>query len=152
MSQSVADKESETQPAGSSFLTNNPAVALWRSMVGKKIVMAITGLILVGFVVAHVAGNLHMFEGEKHINAYAGFLREVGDPVFGHGQLLWVARLVLLASAVLHIVAAVQLTQMNYAARPKNYARHKTLKTTLAAMTMRYSGVLLALFIVFHLL
>jgi len=151
MSQTVADKSAEPAPSHA-FLRNNPATVLWRSMVGKKIVMALTGLIMVGFIIGHVAGNLHVFQGSDSMKEYAVFLREVGHPIFGPSQLLWGARIVLLLSVILHIVAAVQLTMMNMAARPQNYEKRKSLKTGIAALTMQYSGVLVALFIVFHIL
>jgi succinate dehydrogenase / fumarate reductase cytochrome b subunit len=126
--------------------------ALWNSMIGKKIVMAVTGGVLILFLFAHVAGNLKIFVGAEQMNAYARFLREVGQPEFEYGQVLWIVRFVLLACALLHITAAYQLTMMNRRARPVNYASKKEVETTLAARTMRIGGVLLLVFIVFHLL
>lgn len=126
-------------------------LALWDNVIGKKIVMAATGVVLVLFLVAHVAGNLKIFVGPDQMNAYARFLREVGGPEFERGQVLWIARIVLLACAVLHIVAAYQLTMMNRRARPVNYSAKKNVETTLAARLMRWSGVILLIFIVFHL-
>ncbi len=141
-------------PAGKSrgVWPGNPVVALWRTTIGKKAVMAVTGVILVGFVIAHMAGNLKIFLGEKAFNEYALFLRTVGEPLVPYSVLLWIARVVLLASALLHIWAAVELTRINWAARPRSYAVKRSLATTAAALTMRYSGVLLAVFIVYHLL
>ncbi len=130
----------------------NPASALWRTTVGKKIVMAVTGVILVGFVIAHMLGNLKIFLGADDFNAYASFLRTVGEPLFPYSVLLWTARTILLVSVVLHIVAAVELTRINWAARPKDYAKKRDIATTYAARTMRWSGVILALFIIYHLL
>ena len=86
-------------------------------MVGKKVVMAVTGVILVGFVIAHMLGNIKIFIGEEDFNAYAEFLRTMGEPLLPYSALLWTARVILLVSAVLHIVAAVELTLMNRAAR-----------------------------------
>jgi succinate dehydrogenase / fumarate reductase, cytochrome b subunit len=120
-------------------------LAFWRSTIGKKIVMAITGLIMVGFVIAHVAGNLLVFAGPARINAYGAFLKSTGE-------LLWVARLVLLTSVVLHIMAAVQLTAIERAARPVGYARHQYQAASLASRTIRWGGVILGVFIVYHLL
>jgi succinate dehydrogenase / fumarate reductase, cytochrome b subunit len=125
--------------------SSNPAVVLWGTMVGKKIVMAVTGVVLVGFVIAHMLGNLKIFLGAQAIDPYAVFLRTVGE-------LLWVARVVLLACVALHITAAVQLTRMNWAARPQGYDTKRSSATTYAARTMRWSGVILVLFIVYHLL
>jgi succinate dehydrogenase / fumarate reductase, cytochrome b subunit len=132
--------------------SSNPAVVLWGTVVGKKVVMAVTGLVLVGFVIAHMLGNLKNFLGAEAIDAYAVFLRTVGEPALPSGLLLWVVRIVLLACVALHITAAVQLTVMNQAARPQGYETKKSIATTYAARTMRWSGVILALFIVYHLL
>jgi succinate dehydrogenase / fumarate reductase cytochrome b subunit len=132
--------------------SSNPAVVLWGTMVGKKVVMAITGLVLVGFVIAHVLGNLKIFLGAEAIDAYAVFLRTMGEPLFPYSLLLWGARIVLLVCVALHITAAVQLTRMNWAARPHGYDIKRSIATTYAARTMRWSGVILVLFIVYHLL
>jgi succinate dehydrogenase / fumarate reductase, cytochrome b subunit len=120
-------------------------VALWRSTIGKKIVMAATGLIMVGFVIGHVLGNLLAFAGADRINAYSAFLH-------GTGEILWVVRVVLFVSVILHIVAATQLTLIERAGRPVAYAKRDYQVATLASRTMRWGGVLLAVFIVFHLL
>jgi succinate dehydrogenase / fumarate reductase cytochrome b subunit len=132
--------------------SSNPAVVLWGTMVGKKVVMAVTGLVLVGFVISHMLGNLKIFLGAETIDAYAGFLRTMGEPLAPYGLLLWVVRILLLTCVLLHITAAVQLTRMNWAARPQAYDTKKSIATTYAARTMRWSGVILALFIVYHLL
>jgi succinate dehydrogenase / fumarate reductase cytochrome b subunit len=121
-------------------------------MVGKKVVMAVTGIVLVGFVIAHMLGNLKIFLGAEAINSYALFLRTMGEPLFPYSLLLWAARIVLLTCVALHITAAVQLTRMNWAARPQGYDTKRSIATTYAARTMRWSGVILALFIVYHLL
>src|SRR6266481_571466 len=132
--------------------SSNPIVVLWGTMVGKKVVMAVTGGVLVGFVIAHMLGNLKIFLGAQAIDTYAVFLRTMGEPMSPYGGLLWVARIVLLACVALHITAAVQLTRMNWAARPQGYDTKQSIATTYAARTMRWSGVILALFIVYHLL
>jgi succinate dehydrogenase / fumarate reductase cytochrome b subunit len=126
--------------------------ALWSTSIGKKAVMAVSGLVLVGFVVVHMLGNLKVFQGQAKFDLYAHWLREVGAPVFGPGQLLWLARLVLLAAAVLHVVAAVELTRISRAARPIAYARRRPIASTYASRTMRWGGALLALFVIYHLL
>ncbi len=128
------------------------AVTLWSTSIGKKAVMAITGVILVAFVIAHMLGNLKIFQGEEKFNAYAVWLREVGSPVFGHEQLLWLARVVLLTATVLHIVTAAQLTQRSYAARPVSYARKEAIQSTYASRTMRWGGVIITLFVLYHIL
>jgi len=127
-------------------------VALWRSLIGQKILMAITGLVLFLFVIGHLFGNLKVFEGAERFNAYAQGLRTAGAPLFARGELLWVVRLVLLGSVGVHAWAAAALTGVSWRARPVAYRRLDPVATTYAARTMRVGGVLLALFIVFHLL
>src|SRR5262245_62392611 len=85
----------------------NPVATLWATMVGKKVVMAATGIVLVGFVIAHMLGNLKIFLGAAAIDRYAVFLRTVGEPVVPYGAMLWVVRIVLLTCVALHITAAV---------------------------------------------
>jgi succinate dehydrogenase / fumarate reductase cytochrome b subunit len=136
---------------------------LWDTTVGKKAVMAVTGLVLVGFVVSHMLGNLKVFlpphapelpfeAPVMPLDAYGAFLRTAGAPLLPHGVGLWIARLVLLAAVVLHITAATQLTLRNRAARPVPYEVATPLASTYAARTMRYGGVVLLLFVVYHLL
>lgn len=122
-----------------------------KSSIGKKIVMAVTGFLLVGFVIGHMAGNLKIYTGREHFNAYALALREVGADFFGYSGALWVARVVLLVAVVLHIASAYQLARRSNAARPVRYAVPKA-PDRYAARTMRWGGVILLLFIVYHLL
>lgn len=117
----------------------------WRSTVGKKVVMAATGLIMFAFVIAHVAGNLLVFAGPARINGYSAFLH-------GTGEVLWGVRVVLLISVVLHIISAYQLTRIEMRARPVDYGMLEPQVSTAAARTIRWGGVLLLVFIVFHLL
>ena len=121
------------------------------SSIGLKIVMALTGIVLVGFVVGHMAGNLQLYmhaHNRVHpLDEYAVFLRTML-----HGGGIWIARAVLGLSAILHIWAAVRLTRMNQAARPVGYAVQAPQASTLASRTMRVSGVILAIFILFHVL
>src|SRR5258705_1430303 len=132
-------------------VAGNRVMALWRTVIGKKIVMAVAGAVLIGFVIAHMVGNLKMFSGPDQINAYSKFLRDVGQPELANGQLLWMVRIVLLVCVGLHITAAVQLTLMSRAARPVGYTVKKNVETTFAARVMRWGGVLLAAFVIFHL-
>jgi succinate dehydrogenase / fumarate reductase cytochrome b subunit len=125
---------------------------LWDTSIGKKAVMAVTGVVLTAFVVVHMLGNLKIFQGEAKFDQYAVWLREVGGPLFGHGQLLWLARLVLLVATVLHVVAAVELTRMSRAARPVGYARREPIASTYASRTMRWGGAIITLFVIYHLL
>jgi succinate dehydrogenase / fumarate reductase, cytochrome b subunit len=117
------------------------------STIGKKIVMASTGIVLFGFVLAHMVGNLQLYLGSEALDQYAVFLRE-----FLHGGGLWIARAVLLACAVLHVWAAASLTLADRAARPVGYREWEPRESTWASRTMRWSGVVLLVFIVYHLL
>jgi succinate dehydrogenase cytochrome b subunit len=135
-----------------SVVAGSPVVALWRTMIGKKVVMAITGAVLVGFVIVHMVGNLKIFSGPEEINACSRFLREVGSPGLSYKQLPWLVRIVLLVCVALHITAAIQLTRMSWAARPDRYTLKRDIETTFAARMMRWGGVLLAILIVFHIL
>ena len=119
--------------------------AFYRSTIGKKVVMAVTGLILVGYVIGHVLGNLLVYQGREEINAYAAFLKD-------QGALLWAVRGILLVSVVLHIVAATQLTRLKQAARPVGYAKQEPQVSTVASRSIRWGGVALLLFIVYHIL
>ncbi len=126
---------------------------LYRSSVGKKVLMAVTGVIFVLFVVGHMYGNLKAFYGPDTFNHYAEFLREMGSPLFMHGQLLWLIRIALLAAVLIHVVPAVELWIAGRRARPVSYARGLEIEeTTIGARTMRWGGVLLFIFVVFHLL
>jgi succinate dehydrogenase / fumarate reductase cytochrome b subunit len=107
--------------------------------------MGVTGLIGIGFVILHMAGNLLAFRGQEAINAYAHFLASTGE-------LLWLLRIVLIVAVILHVVAAYQLTMQNRAARPVGYVNREPQVTTWAARTMRWSGVLLLVFIVLHIM
>jgi succinate dehydrogenase / fumarate reductase cytochrome b subunit len=121
-------------------------LSFYRSTIGKKVVMAITGLILVGFLISHVVANLLVFQpGGTKLNAYSAFLRSTGEA-------LWVARAVLLISVILHIIAAVQLTLLDRAARPIGYVKQKTQAATIASRTIRLGGALIFVFIIYHLL
>ncbi|MEL7060191.1 MAG: succinate dehydrogenase cytochrome b subunit [Acidobacteriota bacterium] len=127
--------------------------SLFRSTLMIKAVMAVTGLMLFGFVLGHMLGNLKLFAGPDDLNTYAEFLREVGYPALPHEGLLWIARLGLLAAVGLHIWSAWRLTVINRSARPTGYAVTPTWqKSTYASRTMRWSGVIVSFFIVYHLL
>jgi succinate dehydrogenase / fumarate reductase cytochrome b subunit len=117
-----------------------------RSSIGRKIVMAVTGFILWGFVIGHMVGNLQIYLGREVLNAYAVFLRQ-----FGHGGGLWVARGTLIVAALLHIWAAASLTRSNMVARPMGYRERENRESTPFSRTMRVSGVLLLAFLIYHL-
>lgn len=127
------------------------AVALHRSTVGKKALMAVTGLIWIGYVVLHMYGNTKAFLGPTYFNEYAEGLRSLGAPIFGHLHLLTIARIVLIASLAIHIWAAWSLYNVARTARPTSYASRRIVQANYASITMRYGGVVLVLFILFHL-
>ena len=120
-------------------------VHFYKTTVGKKAVMAATGVILFGFVIGHMAGNLQFFLGRETMNTYAEKLHALGP-------LLWAVRLALLAAVGLHIYAAVQLALLQRAARPVKYAKFDPQGSTYASRTMYWSGPIVGFFIVYHLL
>ncbi len=120
--------------------------SFYQSTIGKKIIMGVTGLIGIGFLILHMAGNLQAFMGQAKINDYGAML---------HGplnELTWVLRIVLIVAVILHVLMAYQLTQRSAAARPIGYQKKVPQVSTLASRTMKWGGVLLLIFIVFHIL
>jgi succinate dehydrogenase / fumarate reductase, cytochrome b subunit len=116
-----------------------------RSNIGLKVLMAVTGVVMVGYLVGHVTGNMLIFKGPEAINAYSAFLHNSTG-------LLWGTRIVLLISVVIHIWATIRFLKLRSDARPVAYAMKKPHGTTFAARTMFWSGPLIALFIVYHIL
>jgi succinate dehydrogenase / fumarate reductase cytochrome b subunit len=123
--------------------------AYWRSAVGKKMVMAVTGLILFAYVFVHMLGNLQLYAGDggKAINEYAAFLHSTRA-----APLLWAARIVLILCVVLHVWAAIVLTIQAWGARPVRYAKRVYREVGYAARTMVWSGPIIGAFIVYHIL
>ena len=121
------------------------AMTFYGTTIGKKVVMATTGFIVVGWVILHMLGHLGAFAGRDKYNEYAGFL--ANNP-----PLLWGQRLVLLGALVLHIHAALSLWSLSSEARPRAYYQRKNLATNAAALTMRYGGIALLTFILYHVL
>ena len=124
---------------------------LWDSTVGKKTVMAVSGLIMLLYLVVHMLGNLKIFFGPDDFNGYAHWLRTLGEPVLHYEWALWIIRVVLVAAVVAHGVSAYQLSRRDLPARPVGYV-HSRPRASYATRTMRWGGVILALFIVWHLL
>ncbi|MBI1791754.1 MAG: succinate dehydrogenase cytochrome b subunit [Acidobacteria bacterium] len=125
----------------------SPAAAaqFYAAPIGKKVIVAVTGFILFGFVLGHLLGNLQVYAGPDKINAYAEFLHH-------NLGLLWGARLVLLASVALHITASLQLNALNNRARPVGYQRREAVESSYASRTMIWSGPIIGAFVVYHLL
>ncbi|MFE9425023.1 succinate dehydrogenase cytochrome b subunit [Kitasatospora sp. NPDC006697] len=127
------------------------AALLWGSTIGKKAAMAVSGGVLIGYLVLHLIGNLNVFAGPAAMDGYAAWLRTLGEPLLRREWLLWIARAVLLAAAVVHGTAAYQLSRRDLRARPVGY-RHTRARSSYATRTMRWGGVILGLFIVWHIL
>jgi len=126
---------------------------LYGSAVGKKYVMAITGIVLMAYVVAHTLGNLKLYFGAESLNRYGEWLRVVGEPALPHGALLWAMRVLLVVSFALHLHAAYALTMINRRARPERYrSRRDWVASDFASRTMRWTGIIVLLFLLFHLL
>lgn len=120
------------------------ALSFSDTTIGRKVLMAVSGLVLFGFVIGHMLGNLQVFLGPKVYNDYGVALRD--SPL-----LLWGVRILLLAAVLVHVAMAAQLSLLSRAARPTSYKKRKDRITTFAARTMLYTGVLVALFILYHL-
>jgi len=130
---------------------------LYRTTVGKKVVMALTGAVLFGFVLGHMLGNLKMLaprseDGAYAMDVYAAFLRDFGYPLLPHEGFLWLARVVLLAAVAAHAVAALQLSKTSRRARPRGYAKDNAPTLSYASSTMRWGGVIILLFVIYHIL
>ncbi len=123
----------------------NPFTFFWKSSIGKKWLVALTGAVLVGYVLGHLAGNLQVFVGPAQINAYAKFLHSMP-------KVLWVVRLFLIICFVLHIVMTIKLALENRAAKPEQYVYRKHVQATLASRTMVISGLIVFCFVIYHLL
>jgi len=128
------------------------------STVGKKVAMALSGLVLVGFVLGHMAGNLKIFAGADaatgvyKIDHYGEFLREMGSNMLGHSGVLWIVRIVLLACVVIHALSGIQLARLNRRAKPAGYKVTSYRSANAASRTMLYGGLFLIVFITYHVL
>ena len=126
--------------------------SFYRSAIGKKAVMAVTGLFLFGWVFAHMLGNAKMYMGSEHYNEYAYWLTVMGGPAVPDNYALWIVRALLIVAVWLHIQSATQLTIMNRRARPLDYNDRDYVVAGYASRTMRWGGVIILLFIIYHLL
>jgi succinate dehydrogenase / fumarate reductase cytochrome b subunit len=127
--------------------------SLYATAVGKKYAMAISGLVLMGYVLLHMVGNLKISFGAESMNKYSEWLREVGEPALPREWLLWGIRIVLLVAVFVHIHAAYALTMMNRRARPEKYvSKRDYVAADFASRTMRWTGIIVVFFVIFHLL
>ena len=124
----------------------------YRSAIGKKAVMAVTGLILFGWIFLHMVGNLKVYFGPEHFNEYARFLKTMFGPAVPETGMLWLSRIVLLVAVIFHIHSAYALTMMNREARPIAYTDRGFVKATYASRTMRWGGVIILIFLIYHIL
>ena len=132
-----------------------PIVRFYRSAVGKKWVMAVTGIILMGFVLAHMIGNLKLYLSKEEINLYGEALRNMPGPLLPRTVLLWSIRIVLILAFVFHIHAAIGLSLINRKARPagdRYQSKRDYVATDYASRTMRWTGFIILAFLVFHLM
>ncbi|MGI8728220.1 MAG: succinate dehydrogenase cytochrome b subunit [Solirubrobacterales bacterium] len=131
---------------------------LWSSTVGKKLIVGVTGVILAGYVILHMLGNLKTFQGNGSpevaapLDKYAEFLRTVGEPVIPEDGVLWAVRVLLIAAFIVHIWGTVQLIKRNRAARPEGSGKPRVVQRSLSSRTLGWTGLLLATFVVFHVL
>ncbi len=114
--------------------------------------MAVSGLIFIGYVLAHMYGNLKVFAGQESFDTYAHHLREFGEPMLPHEGFLWVMRLILIVALVVHAVAAYRLWARAAGARSQKYVMKKAAVATISSRTMRWGGTAILLFVLFHLL
>ncbi len=133
-------------------VTDLSIVALPRTTIGKKVIMALSGAIWIGYLIMHMYGNLKIFGGQEHFNAYAAGLRTLGAPVFGYAHLLWVARIVLIVSFLPHIWAGIVLYLRKRKSRGAGYSQHKKLRGNSATLTMVFGGIAIGLFVIYHLM
>jgi succinate dehydrogenase / fumarate reductase cytochrome b subunit len=126
--------------------------SLYRSSVGKKLLMAVSGVVLFAFIVLHMLGNLKIFAGAESLDGYAEWIRAIGYPALPHSGVLWAQRVLLLLAVGVHVVAAFQTWAMSRNARPLGYRRNDDLSFSYASRTMRWGGVIILLFVVYHLL
>jgi succinate dehydrogenase / fumarate reductase, cytochrome b subunit len=129
-----------------------PLANFYATAVGKKWVMAVTGLGLMGFVFAHTAGNLKMYQGRSDFDAYAESLRYLLYPIMPAYGVLWLFRIGLIVMFFMHIFSAYQLTRMNQRARPVKYQSPRDyIAVSFASRTMRWTGIIIGLYVLFHL-
>lgn len=127
-------------------------LAVYRTSIGKKFLMAITGIIGYLFVIAHMVGNWKIFLGADALNHYSEFLRVVGEPVLPARTLLWILRIVLLASVIIHVAMAIQLSRQAQVSRPVGYRKKQNVQANFASLTLRWGGAAIFFFLIYHLL
>ena len=153
MAQAVRSRAGSGQPIRSAPPSKAPFfVGFYRSAIGKKYVMAITGIVFMLYVFMHMFGNLKMYMGPGQFDHYAEYLRQILYPILPIGGFLWIFRAVLIVCLILHVHAAWSLTVLNHKARPTKYQAPRTyVAASFASRTMRWTGIIVLAFLFFHL-
>jgi succinate dehydrogenase / fumarate reductase cytochrome b subunit len=140
------------EPTSETALAERPP-GLYSTYIGKKYAMAISGMVLMLFVLVHMLGNLKLYVGAGSLDSYSAWLRRAGEPVLPRETLVWAVAIVLVAAVAVHIHSAYVLTMVNRRARPEAYRSPRDyVAASFASRTMRWTGIIVALFVVFHLL
>jgi succinate dehydrogenase / fumarate reductase cytochrome b subunit len=125
---------------------------LYKTTIGKKVLVAVTGIVGIGFVFTHMLGNLHAFQGPNQINSYAEQLRNLGEPLVPRSLLLWLLRLTLIVAVIVHVTVTAQLAVRSRASRQARYSDTDIVQASYASRTMRWGGAAILAFLVFHLM
>jgi succinate dehydrogenase / fumarate reductase, cytochrome b subunit len=131
--------------------TTMAAPPIFKTSIGKKVLMATSGLVLVLFVIAHMLGNLKVWLSPREIDAYSEFLRRMGEPIAPHSWVLWIVRIIVFTAFAVHIYLAIELSVRNRRARQHRYEHPAHVQANPAAFTMRWGGLAIFLFVIFHL-
>ena len=123
-----------------------------RTTVGKKVLVALSGILFIGFVLAHMIGNLKIFLGPTPINRYGEWLRDIGEPAFPRSTILWALRTVLFVGLIVHVGLTIHLARRSRAAREERYVHPGVVQANYASRTMRWGGLAIFLFLIFHLM
>ena len=125
--------------------------ALMRTTIGKKMLMAASGLVILLWLIGHMLGNLKVWLNQREFDSYAEFLRRMGEPIFPHTVLLWIVRVVVGAAFIVHVYFAIDLSLRSRKARQQHYAHPDRVQSNPAPVTMRWGGIAIGLFVIFHL-
>ncbi len=131
--------------------TSKSTPPLYRTSIGKKMLMAASGLFILLWLIGHMLGNLKIWLSQSEIDGYAEFLRRMGEPVFPHTVALWIIRVLLTVAFVVHVYLAIDLSVRNRRARKVRYIRTAHVQADVPSVTMRWGGLALGLFVIFHL-
>ena len=132
--------------------TTFEAPPIYRTTIGKKVLVAVTGILGLGFILAHAYGNLHAFEGRRQLNSYGEWLRTIGEPALPRSLFLWIMRIVLLSALIIHVSLTAQLAVRSRASRRSRYGDHEMVQASYASRTMRWGGAAILLFLIWHLM